>query len=122
MPSRVTYRQIPSEEWHRLQEIYEDNGMPLPPAEKNSAVIAEFEGKVVGMQGLHQIWHGGPLWVAPEWRGGGVSDRMDKEIQRIVRECGASRYVMFPSTPFSEAAVRRFGLKETGWPVFIREV
>jgi len=121
MPSRVTYRQIPPEEWPRLKGIYEANEIPLPPAEKNSAVVAEFEGKIVGMQGIHQIWHAGPIWVAPEWRGVGVSDRMDKEIQRIVRECGASGYFMFPANPFSEAAVRRFGLKEMSWKVFVRE-
>lgn len=120
--SSVTCRRIPPEEWHRLREVYESNGMPLPPAERNSGVIAEVDGQIVGHQGLHTLLHAGPLWVAPEWRGRGVSDGMNFEIERIVREMGASAYFMFPSNAQSENAVRRFGLSKLPWQVFVREV
>ena len=116
----VTYRQISPDEWGRLQEIYRENGAELPEAERNTAIVAEVAGRVVGMWGINLVIHAGPLWVDPEWRGKGVSDGMSKALDALVRPL-ASGYLMFPSNAASERVARRIGLEEMNWKVFRRE-
>lgn len=117
----VMYRQLGADEWERLRHIYEEQGVPLPPADSNLAVIAEANGEVVGLCGINMVIHMGPLWVDPAWRGQGVSDGIAAEADRMIRSMGASGYLMFPSNKGSAGVAERLALEPTGCQVFQRK-
>jgi hypothetical protein len=117
-----TYRQLPVEEWHRLQGIYEANGDVLPPSGNNLAIVAELDGRIVGLWGCNVIVHAGPLWVDTEWRGLGVSDAMGDQLEATLRSENIPGYLMFPSNAQSERVAQRRGLTEMNCKIFKKEL
>jgi GNAT superfamily N-acetyltransferase len=117
----LTCRQLPPEEWSNLADIYRAQADELPQAEQNTAIVAEVDGRIVGMWGLNLIAHAGPLWVDPEWRGQGVPDRMGHALDELVKRLGGKGYLTFPSHRGAEEAMIRLGLTPTTWKVFKRE-
>lgn len=118
----VTCRQLPAEEWDRLETIYRQQSDALPEAAQNTAIVAECDGRIVGMWGINLVAHAGPLWVDPEWRGKGVSDQMNAALNELLRDAGAKGYLMFPSNEASEKVAVRVGLTLTGWKVYKKEL
>ncbi|MCE5309637.1 MAG: GNAT family N-acetyltransferase [Acidobacteriales bacterium] len=117
----VTVRHIPPEEWERLRGTYEQQGDTLPRAEQNTAIVAEVDGKIVGMWGINLLIHAGPLWVDPEWRGKGVPDQMGVALDELVKNAGGKGYLMFPSNKGSEQVAVRMGLKPAAWKIYVKE-
>lgn len=118
---RVICRQLPATEWEKLTDIYRAHSDELPPAEQNTAVVAEVDGRIVGLWGLNVVLHAGPLWVAPEWRGRGVSDQMGAAIEKLAHDLGSKGYLMFPSNQHAERAAARAGLTPVDWKVYRKE-
>ena len=114
-------RQLPEEEWERLREIYEANGDVLPPPDNQTAIVAEVDGKIVGVWGINVQVHAGPLWVDPKWRGLGVPDRMGDALDELVRGLGGKGYLTFPSNAQSERVMQRRGLELKDWKVYVKE-
>src|ERR1700677_3281503 len=102
-PTGLIYRQLPADEWERLREPYRLNGGELPSQDCSTSIVAEKDSRIVGFWGLNYILHAGPIWVAPEFRGQGVSDSMAEVLDELLRAQGAKGYLMFPSNPRSEA-------------------
>ena len=119
--AKVICRQLPAAEWEKLTEVYRSQSDELPPAEQNTAVVAEVDGRIVGMWGLNLVLHAGPLWVAPEWRGKGVSDQMGAAVEQLARNLGAKGYLMFPSNEHAERAAARAGLTPAQLKVYRKE-
>ena len=117
----VEIRQLPPEEWARLTEIYQSQADQLPPSEHNTAIVAEIQGRIVGMFGINLIAHAGPIWVDPEWRGTGISQRMGAALDELIRNSGGKGYLMFPSNRGSELVAIRLGLRPRHVKVYQRE-
>lgn len=113
--------QILREQWHRLKPVYEEQGDSLPAAEQNTAVVAEDGGSIIAMCGVNLIAHLGPLWVASQWRGRGISDKVAAGADQLIRELGAKGYLMFPSNKGAAAVAQRLGLERMTWEVYRRE-
>lgn len=121
IPEGVTVRQLSEEEWERLRPQFSAEGEDaLPNPEYTGAVVAEFEGEIIGMFNINLIVHAGALRVNPEWRGRGISDAMGAKVEDLIKQQGGKGYLMFPSNERSEAVARRMGLKETSMRVYER--
>ncbi len=117
--SDLLVRQLLPEEWQRLLPFYLEQGASLPPPE--TAVIAEYKGHIVGLFALNVLLHAGPVWVAREWRGQGISDRMGQQLDELARATAFPGYLMLPSNPHSARLAVRLGLEPTGCSVYQRK-
>jgi RimJ/RimL family protein N-acetyltransferase len=116
----VTYRQLPEAEWPRLREAYAGLGGEVPSADLKTAVVAEFEGKIIGLTGIDLVVHAGPRWVAPHWRRRGIALEMGRKVDEVLKAGGAEGYLVFPSNPASEGLCQRLGLEKLPWSVYKR--
>jgi GNAT superfamily N-acetyltransferase len=117
----LTIRRLPPEEWEKLRSAYASQGAELPPPEQNTAIVAEADGKIVGLWGINLTVHAGPLWVDPEWRGKGVPDAMSGSLDELIRSFGGRGYLMFPSNKGSEQVAVRMGLRPVNWKIYVKE-
>jgi len=107
--------------WARLAPIYLSQGDVLPSAEQNRAIIAEENGKIVGMCGINLVAHVGPLWVDPDRRGQGLAHGMTQAAEDLIRKLGGRGYLMFPSNEASRRVTEKMGLEAVDWKVYRRE-
>lgn len=72
----VTYRVLPTEEWHKLLPIYEEMGEPLPIPERTVMYVAEINGEIIGYIAGQIVVCVAPLWVKREFRGKKVAEKL----------------------------------------------
>lgn len=81
-------------------------------------MVAEADGRIVGMCGVNLVAHVGPLWVAEEFRRRRIGTDLAKAAGELVRELGGKGYLMFPSNERSVAIAEKLGLKKMSWQVY----
>lgn len=113
----ITMRELPPREWSRLKQIFHNYGCHVPD---NGHIVVLEEGKrIVGFQCLHRVWHAGPAWIAPEYRGQGLWQHMQRKVEGLLEH--DDFYYQF-GTKENESALVRFGLLPMGWTVWGKRV
>jgi hypothetical protein len=88
--SDIEIRQLPPDEWDRLENLepFKTHGMPYP--DRAGFVVAEdSSGQIVGYWGMVMVCHFEPLWIAPEFqRKHGLALRMWHAVKRLAEQAG----------------------------------
>jgi len=82
----IHYRQLPPEEWQRLQPLFREMGHFFPPEYLATASVAEHHGRIVGFHVLQFACHAEPLYIAPEFTGMVNYQKLWEVLARIPRE------------------------------------
>lgn len=118
--SDITYRVLPADEWYKLSDIYpEDKPMPSPITA--SAVVAEEDGKLVGVLFMQLAFHLEPIIIT----------NANVDFRRLValhdeqlKEAGGGGYYAF--APESNGKIGRMaeitGMKPLDYKVYMKEV
>jgi predicted N-acetyltransferase YhbS len=117
----VTYRVLGSDEAGKLMPLLKEQGWGLPYPHQASAVVAEYEGKIVAFAVLQILPNVGPLWVAPEWRATGLAEGVTRELVKYMLANGTGACIAVATNPFSEHLCRVLGMKEISGKLFARE-
>jgi hypothetical protein len=110
-------RYLRDDERERVAGVFAEYGCVPPVAGK--ILVHEEDGKIVGLQCLHQVWHAGPVWIAPEFRGQGKWQEMQAKLESDM-EPGMYFYQF--GTPKNEARLKELGLTPLGWTVWGKRV
>jgi hypothetical protein len=117
----VQYRVLEAHESDRLMPLLKEQGWGLPYPAQASAVIGEYQGKIVAfavLQGLPMV---GPLWVEPSWRGTGLAEGVTRELVKKMLANGTGACIAVAQNPFTEHLCRVLGMKQVEGKLFMRE-
>lgn len=110
-------RYLEENERDLVAHIFAEYGCRAPD---NGKIIVDVEdGKIIGMQCLHQVWHAGPVWIAPEFRGQGRWLPMQEKLEADMPK--DFYYYQF-GTEKNQARLAELGLTPLGWTVWGKRV
>ncbi len=113
----MTYRRLNAKEWGKVQRIFLTEFNEAAPAPLQSVVVvAEEEGKVVGMLAAQYVFHIEPLWVDKEHRGRFIIPPLVNELLRHVPDIEYA--FSHTEDPQVGTLLKLFGMKELPWKVF----
>lgn len=116
----MTFRFLRPEEWHLLDHVWGDEQIH-PTPDQYLAAVAMDEGKVVALQCIGLIPHGGPLWVDEKYRGQALWKPVNQLLEMVLSKIPGSGYYMLPSNRRAERVCEKLGLKKLPWSIFRRE-
>lgn len=72
----IEVHELPKDQWPRLAQFFKDylNDDKLPL--EGSIIVAEENGKLIGVATLQKVWHIEPVWVVKKYRGKGILQQM----------------------------------------------
>lgn len=120
MVGTLTFRELPKEEWHKLLPIFLKNGSEPPAADFSKIVVAEDEGKIVGMHCLSLSARIGPMWLDEDYRGQHIWEDMFERLESYMAGLNQP-YFMFTRDDRTEYMAKKFGLRPLDWKVWIKE-
>lgn len=117
----VTFRELRPEETVKLMPFLQAEGWRLPYPYLASAVVGEYEGKIVSFAVLQLIPHVEPLWVQDDWRGSGLAEATAYQLIANLERRQISAYLAIAPNPFMERLCKKMGMKEIPGKVFVKE-
>jgi len=81
-------------------------------------LLAEVDGKIIGMQFLQLVAHPEPHYVDPKFRASSVSERLATEVIVFLRECAAPAWQCTADSPFAEKLCAARGMVPVEAPVY----
>lgn len=117
----LTYRQLPSYEWGKLQEQFEKHGGGLPRPDLAKIVVAEDEGRIVGFVVLQLTMHLEPIWLDEGSKAArhALSRLVHMAEESLPKE---SVYYAFSADDHVADLCKAFALEELEYRVFMKEV
>lgn len=110
-------RYLKHDERNLVAPIFSEFGC-VPP-NNGKLLINEEQGKLIGLQCFHQVWHAGPVWVHPEHRGQGKWQEMQKKLEADMKP---GTYFYQFGTAENEQRLKELGLTSLGWTVWGKRV
>ena len=122
-----TFRLLPPEEWTRLVETGMEPfvSFGLPDPEHWRLIVAEVEGRIIGLSGLYNSVHNDPWWIAPEARHSPTVVRgLWRETKKVLDEAGVSFIyaTVADQQPEVQAMVQRLGYVPAPGKLFLLNV
>lgn len=122
MSTTCTVRDLPVEEWNRLEDHPALQGQPLPDPTYHRAVVAEADGEIVAVWFMVHVIHLEPVWIDPHFRGGTLPVRMLKEMSTILDSCTVTKAFCFADRPEIADYLQRLGMQKLPYETFLYEV
>lgn len=109
----LTVRELPTEEWDRLIGLpFAANGLPDPALA--AIVVAEQDGRIVGVWAALTAVHLDGLWVDPAERGTTVAGRLLREMKTLLLDRGVT--VSFTMVSDPQVAILAYKAGFTRYP------
>ena len=124
--STVSYRWLEGPtctdvEWALVDRILESQGwMPLN-RELSRIYLAEQDGQIVGLSVLQLMPFAGPLWVKPQLRATGVTDRLADDTIGWLVDTHARGWFVVADSPHVPKLCERHGMRKIISPVYITD-
>jgi hypothetical protein len=116
----LTYRELPPEEFHRLQGHEALKGVGVPSPDTARILIAErASGEIVGFQMLVTVVHLEPIWVHPDYRGSMLPVRLWKAATRLLDALRIPMAFSFSDNPTISGYLSRLGLRKLQYETFL---
>ena len=120
--SEVSYRWLESptqEEWLAIDSLLEKyHWMSLAP-DFSRVLVAEVDGKIVGISCLQQVPFCGPLIVDREYRGNGVAEKLADDTIDSLRSMNARGWIVVAESPHVPKLCVKHGMRKLDSPVFV---
>jgi len=117
-----TYRWLESptqEEWLAIDSLLEKyNWMSLAP-DFSKVLVAEVNGKIVGISCVQAMPFVGPLLVLPRWRGTGIAEKLADDTIESLRSMNARGWLVVADSPHVPKLCRKHGMRQIDSPVFV---
>jgi hypothetical protein len=110
--------ELAATDWHRLGEIEELKGQPLPTPLTARAIVAEYAGEIVGVWFAQTQVHIEPVWIKCAHRGGVLPIRMFKQLNQLLDSCSVTSAFCLADTPTVQGYLARLGLVELPHTLF----
>jgi GNAT superfamily N-acetyltransferase len=104
-------------EW--LNGFLEHKGWTMLNEFTARALCAMENGRVVGFYVLQLFPHAEPLYVDPEYRGTGISDKLADLMHEYLKEARARGYMVIADNPLAAKMCEAHGMKRVTAPVYI---
>jgi predicted N-acetyltransferase YhbS len=117
----VRFRVLAPHESGKLMPLLKENGWGLPYPDQATAVVGEYQGKIVAFVVLQMLPMVGPVWVEPSWRGSGLAEGIVKELVKRMIENGKEACIAIAQNPFTEHFCRVLGMTEVDGKLFKRD-
>lgn len=117
-----TVRDLPPEEWHKLEGHPALQGQPLPDPTYHRVVVAEDGEELVAAWFMIHVVHLEPVWIDPRYRGGRLPVRMLSEISSILDSCTVTKAFCFADRPEIAGYLQRLGMQKLPYETFLYEV
>lgn len=87
-------RQLPYDEWHKLEAFYMAQGRdePMPRAGTAIVYVVEDDGRIIGSWPIHSIHIGGLMHVDKSRRGNGVAAMLSDAVETDFQQIGGSLF------------------------------
>ncbi len=118
--AEVAYRELPVEEWGKVEPIFAEHGSRLPHEEMASIFVAEKGGDVVGMAVMQMVPHLEPIWIKK-----GQGEHYLKKLIHMAEASlagGSGDYFAFSASTHVSNLCKAFGLDFTGWAVWKKRI
>jgi hypothetical protein len=120
-PVRIT-RDLPVEEWHRLEGHPALQGHTLPDPLTSRAIITEENNEIVGVWFAIQVIHIEPVWIREDQRKGWVPIALYRGMRRLLDSCSLKSVFSFSETAEVSSYLTRLGFKTLPYKVHLWEV
>lgn len=115
----MTIRELPSEEWGKVEGHPAFGGIRLDPSNAVVFVAEDEQGEIVGVQALTLVLHMEPLWVAPHERGGMLAFKLFDKARQKLDECRVNAALCYTDQPEVKHYLKRLGLVELPYTSFL---
>lgn len=122
-PAQGAYISVSGEDLVKLiPTIKEQLGWDVPYPKMTSAEICIVDGKIIGLSLVHLQPSLGPHWVAPNYRGTGVSEHLADRAQATIENAGFKQYVVQTESEYVKKLCLDRGMKVKGeYTVLVKE-
>lgn len=117
----VTYRWLKKEEWGRIAEIFRRHEVEPPNEDISIMVVAEDNGKVVGLLPFQLVGHAEPLWIAEGYHGRVNWKQMVGMIEAGIRDTVPQYFVFAPNERIARMC-EIAGMERLPWTIFRRRL
>lgn len=111
-------RECPLELWDKIDKILESRGWASLNRETSRILLAEHEGKIVGLNVFQMVPFAGPLFVVPSLRGTGLAEELADRMLEFLRGAGARTWIATAESPHAARLCESRGMKEIDMPLF----
>lgn len=118
----MVVRELPAEEWGRLEGHEALLGAPLPDPSHSRVVVAEDGEEIVAAWFLTQVVHIEPLWIHPQYRRKLLPARLFPLVCSILDSCSIFKAFCLVDTPAVSNYAQRLGMKQLPYDLFQYEV
>jgi len=118
----ATIRDLPPDEWHRLEGHPALNGQPLPDPTYHRVVVAEDGDAIIAAWFMMQVIHLEPIWIDPKHRGGILPVQLLSTMSAILDSCTVKQAFCFADRPEIADYLRRLGMQQLPYDTFLYEV
>lgn len=108
----ISWRVLPTEEWERLEWIFEDRKWRMPDPNTSRVLVVEEDGEIAAMLVYERVLHIGPLYARPESRGRRYADLL-AAVVRATFPIG-SKALITTTNPHVDRLARRMGMIDMG--------
>jgi len=120
--NNVQYRWLESptqEEWLAIDSLLEKyKWMSLSP-DFSRVLVAEVDGKIVGISCLQAVPFVGPLLVLPKYRGTGIADKLAEDTFGSLHAMNARGWIVIAESPHVPKLCEKEGMRKVESPVFV---
>jgi len=96
--SEIQFRWLTPFEWDRITEIFEREKWAIPHPNVSAIRIGEVNGEIVALGVVQAIPFIGPAWIAPEYRGQGLTKEEVWTLYEQAKQAGPYNGVMITTT------------------------
>jgi len=118
----VIIRELPAEEWGKLEGHPALGGQSLPDPTYHKIVVAEDGDRIVGAWFMMQVIHLEPVWIDPLYRGGTLPLRLLSTMSSILDSCSVKQAFCFADRPEIAGYLQRLGMHKLPYETFMYEV
>lgn len=117
----MTIRELPSEEWGKVEGHPALGGVKLDPSNAVLFVAENEAGEIIGVQGITLVLHLEPAWTAPDHRGSTIAYRLFDTARQKLDDCRVNTALCYTDQPEVKDYLTRVGLKELPYTSFLYE-
>lgn len=118
MEKEVQYRWLETEELHLVDPIFEEQGWTKLNEATSRVIVAQKDGKIVGLCTLQLFPHTEPLYCSPEVRGTGVAEELADRMKAFLDEIQVRGYQAMADNEFAEKICIDRGMTKITAPVY----
>lgn len=121
-PPSMSSRELPEEEFARLQGLGFFADYPIPPGYRMRVWVVEYEGAIVGYWCLLAVYHTEPIWIAPTTRNTQVLRELMGGMVALLRAEQCSGALAIIDSPELEQMAQAFGYQPVPGTIYKLEI